>query len=73
MVHLSQLPPELVSNVLSFVDPEDLPSINLTCSYLYHAVRGNTALFRALYLNHLVSVSPLYPIRLAIALAITSS
>lgn len=53
---LTQLPPELVSNVLSFVDPEDLPSVNLTCRYLYHTVRDNTALFRALYLNNLVSL-----------------
>lgn len=71
MVTLTQLPPELVSNVLSFVDPEDLPSINLTCSYLYHAVRDNTALFRALYLNHLVSVFTLDPIRLAVARLVT--
>lgn len=52
---ITQLPPELISNVLSFVDLEDLPRINLTCRHLYHTVRGNTALFRALYLNNLVS------------------
>lgn len=56
---LTQLPPELVTNVLSFVDPEDLPMVNLTCRYLYHTVRDNTALFRALYLNNLVSLDAL--------------
>lgn len=52
---LTQLPPELVGHVLSFVDPGDLPSVNLTCKYLYLHVKDNTALFRALYLNNLVS------------------
>lgn len=55
MVLLTQLPLEIVSHVLSFVDPEDLPRVNTTCQYLYHAVKDNTALFRAVYLRHLVS------------------
>lgn len=55
MLAFTQLPPELISNVLSFVDPEDLAQVNLTCKYLYHTVKDNTSLFRALYLRHLVS------------------
>lgn len=55
-LNLTQLPPELVTNVMSFVDPEDLPRVNLTCKYFYHTVRDNTALYRALYLNNLVSL-----------------
>lgn len=56
MLTLIQLPPELVSTILSFVDPEDLPRVNLTCKYLYHTVRDNAALFRDVYLNNLVSL-----------------
>lgn len=56
MVLLTQLPLEIVNHVLSFVDPEDLPRVNTTCQYLYHAVKDNKALFRAVYLRHLVSL-----------------
>lgn len=56
---LTQLPPEIVNHILSFVDPEDLARVNTVCQYLYHAVKDNTALFRAVYLNHLVSVEAL--------------
>lgn len=58
MASLTQLPPELVSNILSFVIPEDIASINLTCRYLYHTVKDNAALFRAIYLHNLVSPQP---------------
>lgn len=61
MVLLTQLPLEIVSHVLSFVDPEDLARINTTCQYLYHAVKDNSALFRAVYLRHLVSPHGTYP------------
>lgn len=56
MVLLTQLPLEIVNHVLSFVDPEDLPRVNTTCQYLYHAVKDNKALFRAVYFRHLVSL-----------------
>lgn len=52
---LTQLPPELVGHVLSFLDPPDLPIVSLTCRYLYNTIKDNTTLFRALYLNNLVS------------------
>lgn len=58
MLTFTQLPPELVSNVLSFVDLEDLAQVNLTCKYLYHTVKENNAFFRAMYLRHLVSTWP---------------
>lgn len=48
------LPVEIVSNILSFVDPEDLPSCHLACSFLHNTIKGNVSMFRALYLNHLV-------------------
>lgn len=52
MLAFTHLPPELISNVLSFVGLKDLAQVNLTCKYLYHTVQDNTALFRALYLRH---------------------
>lgn len=55
MTTLIQLPTELISNILSFVELEDLAKVNLACKCLYHVVKDNTALHRALYLNHLVS------------------
>ncbi|KAH8750559.1 F-box domain-containing protein [Diaporthe sp. PMI_573] len=58
MVLLTQLPLEIVNHVLSFVDPEDLPRVNTTCQYLYHAVKDNNALFRAVYLHHLDAPPP---------------
>ncbi|KAJ0115298.1 f-box domain-containing protein [Diaporthe amygdali] len=58
MVLLTQLPLEIVNHVLSFVDPEDLPRANTTCQYLYHAVKDNSALFRAVYLRHLDAPPP---------------
>lgn len=62
MVLLTQLPLEIVNHVLSFVDPEDLPRVNTTCQYLYHAVKDNKALFRAVYLRHLVSSRAVFAI-----------
>ncbi|KUI68488.1 hypothetical protein VM1G_03941 [Cytospora mali] len=53
MVLLTQLPPEILTHILSFVAPEDLARVNTVCSYLYDAVKDNNALFRAVYLNHL--------------------
>ncbi|KAL2277035.1 hypothetical protein FJTKL_00328 [Diaporthe vaccinii] len=58
MVLLTQLPLEIVNHVLSFVDPEDLPRVNTTCQYLYHAVKDNKALFRAVYFRHLDAPPP---------------
>lgn len=55
MATLTGLPVEVISNILSFVEPEDLPTCNLTCSFLYGAIKDNAALFKALYLHHLVS------------------
>ncbi|ROW09504.1 hypothetical protein VMCG_02642 [Cytospora schulzeri] len=50
---LTQLPLEIVNHILSFVAPEDLARVNSVCWYLYRAVKDNSALFRAVYLNHL--------------------
>ncbi|KAJ4418902.1 hypothetical protein N0V82_005251 [Gnomoniopsis sp. IMI 355080] len=53
MATLTGLPVEIVSNILSFVDPEDLARTQLACRFLYHTVKDNAAMFRALYLNYL--------------------
>lgn len=55
MATLTGLPVEIVSNILSFVEPEDLARTQLSCRFLYHTIKDNAALFRALYLNYLVS------------------
>ena len=51
---LTQLPPEILHNILGLVDPDDLASLPLTCRSLYHFVTGNAPLCRAIYLRHLV-------------------
>lgn len=56
---LTQLPLEIVNHILSFVAPEDLARVNTVCWYLYRAVKDNSALFRSVYLNHLVGAEAL--------------
>lgn len=58
MATLPSLPFEVLSHVLSYVEPEDLQSCNMACHFLYNTIKDNLALFRALYLNYLVSVPP---------------
>ncbi|CAN8102141.1 unnamed protein product [Discula destructiva] len=53
MTIFTDLPVEIVSSILSFVDPADLPSCSLACRFLHHAIKDNIALFRALYFNYL--------------------
>lgn len=66
MASLIKLPPELISQILGFVDPKDLAQVNLTCQFLYRAQRDNIALFRTLYLRLLVSISAFIPWRFMI-------
>lgn len=54
MVSLINLPPEIVHNILSFVDPEDLGTIPQTCHALYDFTKGNRALCRDIYHRTLV-------------------
>ncbi|KAH9897234.1 hypothetical protein F4778DRAFT_744915 [Xylariomycetidae sp. FL2044] len=53
MVFLVELPPEIIHHILGFVDPRDLAWIPRICQSFYHAVTGNTTLFRNVYLRHL--------------------
>jgi hypothetical protein len=53
MVLLTDLPPEIILNVLSFVDPSDLAIIPPTCKALNYAIKGNSTLFKHVYLAHL--------------------
>ncbi|KAI1498717.1 hypothetical protein F5X99DRAFT_392444 [Biscogniauxia marginata] len=50
---LTQLPPEIIHHILGYVDPSDLAWIPRICKNLYHAVTGNTTLFKQVYLRHL--------------------
>ena len=54
MVQLTQLPPEILHNILSHVEPEDTPYVRQTCRYLLNFIDGNRALFRELYYRKLV-------------------
>ncbi|KAI0191729.1 hypothetical protein EV127DRAFT_427690 [Xylaria flabelliformis] len=55
---LTELPPEIVHHILGYVDPQDLSWIPRICKSLYHAVNGNTPLFKQVYLNHLDAPLP---------------
>ncbi|KAK5657733.1 hypothetical protein OQA88_2806 [Cercophora sp. LCS_1] len=49
MVLLTQLPPELIHNILTFVDPEDLATVPRTCRSLYNFVSKNGTLCRDIF------------------------
>lgn len=49
---LTELPPEIVHNILLFLDPEDLASVPRTCKGLNDAIRRNSTLFKGVYLAH---------------------
>lgn len=51
---LLQLPAEILHGILSHVGPEDLASVPRACRSLHAFVAGNTALWRDVYLRHLV-------------------
>jgi hypothetical protein len=48
---LTQLPPEILHNILSLVELDDLTAIQLTCRFLNNFIQGNNALCRAIYLR----------------------
>ena len=62
MAALTHLPPELLHNIFSYVDPEDLARIPLACRSLNRFIKGNNALCRAIYLRILVGTPPGLPI-----------
>ncbi|KAL1861671.1 hypothetical protein VTK73DRAFT_6979 [Phialemonium thermophilum] len=49
MVLLTQLPPEILHNVLSYVLPEDLPQLCRVCRFLHSYISGNAVLCRDIY------------------------
>ncbi|KAL2016273.1 hypothetical protein VTK56DRAFT_4017 [Thermocarpiscus australiensis] len=51
MTLLTQLSPEIIHKILSFVEPEDLGRLPLTCRCLNTFVKGNNALCRDIYLR----------------------
>ncbi|KAK3292249.1 uncharacterized protein B0H64DRAFT_346948 [Chaetomium fimeti] len=48
---LVHLPSEILHNILSYVDPEDLAWLPLTCRSLNNFIKGNNPLCRAIYLR----------------------
>lgn len=49
---VTELPLEIIHNVLRFLGPEDLASVPRTCKRLNCAIRGNSTLFKGVYLAH---------------------
>jgi len=54
MASLTQLPPEILHEILGYVAPEDLGPLLLTCRRFHNFVAGNSSLCKAIYLHHLV-------------------
>lgn len=54
MAVLTHLPPEILHNILSYVEPEDLARIPLTCRVFNNFIKENNALCRAIYLRNWV-------------------
>lgn len=52
MVSLTELPPEVIHNVLQYVDPSDLAFVPRVCQSLNNTVRDNAMLFKHVYLAH---------------------
>ncbi|ETS82573.1 hypothetical protein PFICI_04449 [Pestalotiopsis fici W106-1] len=53
MTLLTELPPEILHNILRFVNPEDLAWISRICKTLCYSIKDNPTLFRDVYLAHL--------------------
>lgn len=52
MAQLTELPPEIIHNILRFVDPPDLAWISSICRTFRYSISGNSTLFRDVYLAH---------------------
>lgn len=52
MALLTDLPPEIIHNVLRFVDPPDLAWISRVCKTFCYSIKGNSTLFKDVYLAH---------------------
>lgn len=49
MGRLIQLPPEILGNILTFVDPQELARVRSVCRYLNGFVKGNSTLHKEIY------------------------
>jgi hypothetical protein len=54
MLSLTQLPPEILQNVLCYINPEDVAAVAQVCQMLWRFMSGNSLLYKAIYLQHLV-------------------
>jgi hypothetical protein len=52
MALLTDLPPEIIHNVLRYVDAPDLAWISRVCKTFCYSIKGNQTLFRDVYLAH---------------------
>jgi hypothetical protein len=54
MATLLALPPEVLHNIISAVDPRDLAALRRCCRALHTFISGNKQLFKEMYLQRLV-------------------
>ena len=52
--YLTQLPSEILHNILAYVEPKDLSVLPQTCQYLNVFIKDNSALHREIYYKILV-------------------
>lgn len=52
MALITELPPEIIHNVLRFVDPPDLAWVSRICKIFHYSIKGNPTLFRDVYRAH---------------------
>ena len=54
-LHLTKLPPEILQNILSWLNPASFVHVSLICRLFRDLTRDNRQLFRDVYLLHFVS------------------
>lgn len=52
---LISLPPEIVHNILKYVNPIDLARLSSTCRMLHRSISQDRLLYKEVYCQHLVS------------------
>jgi hypothetical protein len=56
---LASLPPEIIQNVFSWLNPDDLEPVSRVCRLFRDFIKENQTLCRDIYLLHLVSLRAL--------------
>jgi hypothetical protein len=54
MIHITQLPAEILHHIFRWLEPTDLATLPRTCHFINEYVKGNQRLCHDIYLNVLV-------------------